>query len=154
MKHEKAKKFLADYVVGRLKGRAKAAVERHIIECSICERELKALQQVERLLRATGLSRPPNPQLLLARVREKTQYVPSPSSRSQLLKPSLRISWKPALGFALLVLTIALTFAFVRLKTERPDLTIGYEQYHRLVSWSNPLGNWVEAGISNAGVQP
>lgn len=84
MKHEKARELLAEYAAGRLKGRTRTAVERHIAECSICERELRALQQVERLLRTIGLSRPSNPQLLLARVREKTQYVPSPSSHCHL----------------------------------------------------------------------
>jgi len=82
MKHEKAMQLLADYAVGRLKGRAKIALEQHISECPICERELKALQQTEKLLREVGLVRPSNPKLMLTRIRSATAQSPRVQSKA------------------------------------------------------------------------
>ncbi len=147
MKHEKAERLLADYAVGRLKGRRKIEIEGHISECPICESELKALQQTEKLLRKVGTIRPSNPHFLLAQIREATQKVHEPSRR--ILNWQLPQRWflKPAIGFAIFLLIAAGALIFWYQTSKQPNLTIGYEQYHRLVSWGNPLGNWIELGI-------
>lgn len=147
MKHEKAKRLLADYAVGRLRGRTKAKIEQHISECPICERELKALQRTENLLKEVGLLYPSNPQLLLNRVREATQQVRQPSRQTLGWRLSWRWLLKPAIGFAIFSSIAVGAFVFWRQFEDKPNLTISYEQYHRLVSWSNPLGNWIETGI-------
>lgn len=148
MKHEKAKRLLADYAVGRLRGRTKAKIERHISECPICEQELKVLRQTEKLLTQVGLLRPSNPQLLLNRIREATQQAYKPSRQIWSWQLSWRWLLKPAIGFAILFLLAAGAFVFWHQTPEQPNLTVSYGQYHRLVSWGNPLGNWIETGIS------
>lgn len=151
MKHEKAKRLLADYAVGRLRGRTKAKIEQHISECPICERELKALRQMEKLLTQVGLLRPSNPQHLLNRIREATQQAYKPSQQTWSWQLSRQWFLKPAIGFATLFLLAVSAFMFWHQTHEQPNLTVSYEQYHRLVSWSNPLGNWIETGISEMG---
>ena len=154
MRHEKAMQMLADYAVGRLKGRAKIALEQHISECPICERELKALQQTEKLLREVGLVRPSNPNLMLTRIRSATTQSPRVQSKDWQWRTIWGYLWKPAIGFALLALVAAATLSLWRQPSDRPELSVSYEQYHRLVSWSNPLGNWFEAGLSVPNTQP
>lgn len=147
MKHEKAERLLADYAVGMLKGRRRIEIERHISECPICESELKALQQTEKLLRKVGTLRPSNPHLLLARIREETQKVHRPSQRILSWQLSKRWFLKPTIGFAISLLIAAGAFMFWHQTSKQPNLTVNYEQYHRLASWGNPLGNWIELGI-------
>lgn len=147
MKHEKAERLLTDYAVGRLKGRRKIEIERHISECPICESELKALQQTEKLLREVGMLRPSDPYLLLTRIREETQKVHKPSRRTLSWQLSQRWFLKPAIGFAISLLIAVGALMFWHQTSKQPNLTVSYEQYHRLVSWGNPLGNWIEMGI-------
>jgi len=154
MKHEEVKRLLPDYSVGRLRGRIKDEVERHISECPTCERELRELQQVGKLLRHGGLLRPSNPQLLLNRIRDATQKVHEPSRQVWGRKVSWQWLLKPVVGFAILTLILAGAFLLWHQTPERPDLTVNYEQYHRLASWGNPLGNWIETGLINAGAAP
>jgi anti-sigma factor RsiW len=154
MRHEKAMQLLTDYAVGRLKGRAKIALEQHISECPICERELKALQQTEKLLRGVGLVRPSDPKLMLTRIRSATTQTARVSSRVWQWRTFWSYLWKPAIGFTLLALVVAATLSIWRQPPDHPDLSVSYEQYHRLVSWSNPLGNWFEAGLSVPNTQP
>ncbi len=154
MRHEKAMRLLADYAVGRLKGRAKVALEQHISECPICERELKALHQTEKLLREVGLIRPSNPDLMLMRIRSASTQGTCVQNRAWQWRTFWSYLWKPAIGFALLALLATTTLSLWRQPSRQPELSVSYEQYHRLVSWSNPLGNWFEAGLSMHNTQP
>ncbi len=133
MNHDRAAQLLIDYCLGRLKGRTKQAIEQHINQCPICERELQRLQQAEQLLRAAGLLRPSNPNRLLDRVRF--------SVRQPVAVAPSRHSWRWATALAAgiaAVLIVVMAWVWWR-PVERQNPSVSYEELHALLSWDNPI---------------
>ncbi len=134
MNHDRAGQLLIDYCLGRLKGRRKQAIEQHISQCPICERELQRLQQAERLLRTAGLLRPSDPNRLLDRVRF--------SVRQPVTVAPSRQSWRWATALVAGIaafLIVVMAWIWWR-PTERQNLSVSYEELHALLSWDNPIG--------------
>ena len=100
---EKLRERLPELAEGRLEGRVRARVERHVSGCARCAAEVDDLRTVIAAVRAVGPEE--TPEDLIPRVRRAAQErVPAPA-RAGLFWPRL------AVPVALLTALMAMTFA-------------------------------------------
>jgi len=108
--HNRWSEDLAAYMLGALVPREAAELERHLDGCERCQGEMRWLQPALHSLPESVERQEPPPRLrqaLMAEVRADTK----PERR-----PAMRRSWswfsKPAMGFAVLVLAVALAAGY------------------------------------------
>ena len=145
MRHDRAFRLLADYSVGRLRGRKKRALERHIIQCPLCARELGALYRTQQLLNSAGMIHPTSPQRLWQGI-QLTANQPSNKSVAGIRKQKhflRRIVIATALGLFLLS---GIIIWRMRTSAMTQHLTMTYTQYHHFISWANPLTDRISTG--------
>ncbi len=100
---ERLRERLPEYAEGRLEGRGRARVERHLSQCPRCAAEVEDLRTVIGALRAVGAEE--TPEDLVARVRRAVQEkVPAPAG--------VGLSWaRLAVPVAVLAALVVVSFA-------------------------------------------
>ncbi len=151
MQCEQIRTKLADYAVGLLDERERKAVAEHLAQCASCTAELRALERVDRLLRAVEPEEPPAYlwQSIRARIEAEPQQTRAPFWQGWCTIPRLAIGGAAAAA----VLVALVYFGVPRSPEEQTPLQESAEQLmhtHQIMSWGDPLSDKAALGIALA----
>ena len=140
---------LSDYAVGALRGREKARVESHLVECAACRGELAALQRIGELLSSVSLAQAPPETWEAVRGRMGDLRRASAPARP-------RFAWGLAMGLVA-VLMVALGIFLQRpTPVGEPLLVVAVEaddemqatiEGHLSTMWAAPLADEAAVGL-------
>jgi anti-sigma factor RsiW len=145
---------LAGYVVGALRGRARARVEVHLRACAACRRELAALQRTGAILDAVPAESAPA--AIWLAVQQQVL------ARPRLPRRWARSAWRLAMGGVALLLILVSAFVFGPLRSQAPVPTMTAEvdaemaatmEDHLSAVWASPLADEAAVGLRLAGLE-
>ncbi|GIV15523.1 MAG: hypothetical protein KatS3mg022_0958 [Armatimonadota bacterium] len=142
------KQKLADYSVGLLDERERAAVEAHLAQCASCAADLRALERVDRVLKAVEPEEPPAYlwQSIRARIEAEPQRTRIPFWQSWFTVPRL------ALGGAVAA-AVLVAIAYLGMPRPPEGEASSHESAeqlmhaHQMMSWGDPLSDKAALGV-------
>ena len=136
---------LADYTVGALTSDQRAEIERHVLECVACARELRALERTSTLLSTL------RPQEAPAQVWDAVRSAIEAEQPRPWLERLREAFAFPRLAYigaaAALVLAVGLYVMPRQQSAETAEETENYVEQHGLMAWNDPLSDKAALGV-------
>jgi anti-sigma factor RsiW len=147
-------KRLSEYVVGALKRREGAEIERHLEHCNACRVEAEALRQTGLLLDSVMLEQAPEATWEAIRARIVRRSAPA--------RARLRLAWGTAMAVVALVLVAFAVFAVwpgggggpvVVTAAEADEEMQATMEGHMATTWAAPLADEAALGLRLASME-